>query len=142
MGMGGGGKRGQVQSEINVTPLIDVCLVLLIIFMVVTPMLQKGAAVTLPQTESPEKKAEKPGQVLVSIDRDKKVFIDTDWFPEDKFMAAMKERQERTPGIEILLKGDRSLEYGDVLKLMRSLNEAGIGNVALITEKTQRKAGI
>ncbi len=141
MGMGGGGKRGSVQSEINVTPLIDVCLVLLIIFMVVTPMLQKGAAVTLPQTESPEKKPERPGQVLVSIDKDKKIFIETDWFPDERFKDAIKERQERNAGIEILLKGDRTLNYGDVLKVMKACNEANINSVALITEKSQKKAG-
>lgn len=140
MGMGGGGKRGEVQSEINVTPLIDVCLVLLIIFMVVTPMLQKGAAVTLPQTESPDKQPETPNQVLVSVDKDKKLFIETDWFPDDKFEAALIERKQRNPSIEILLKGDRTLVYGDVLKVMKACNEAGINNVALVTEKLQRKA--
>ena len=142
MGMGGGGKKGQVQSDINVTPLIDVCLVLLIIFMVVTPMLQKGMAVTLPQTDMPDKKADSDSQVMISIDKDKNIFIKTDLIPEDKFVAAVREQQERFPGLEILLKGDRSLSYGDILKIMKTCNEAGITNVALVTEKTQKAAGI
>ncbi len=67
MGMGGGGGRDKLQSDINVTPLVDVCLVLLIIFMVVTPMLQKGVDVQLPTTDNPDKKPENANQTLISV---------------------------------------------------------------------------
>ena len=65
MGMGGGGGRDKIQSDINVTPLVDVCLVLLIIFMVVTPLLQNGVSVQLPQTDNPDKKPEGDKQKLI-----------------------------------------------------------------------------
>ena len=67
MGMGGSGGRGQIQSDINVTPLVDVCLVLLIIFMVVTPLLQKGISVQLPSTDNPAKKPENDKQKSISV---------------------------------------------------------------------------
>jgi biopolymer transport protein ExbD len=139
MGMSSGGQRGKVHADINVTPLIDVCLVMLIIFMVVTPMLQKGAPVALPQTDNPDKKAEQPNQVLISVDRDKNLWIDTDRYPEDAFKAEMKDRKERNAGLEVLLKGDRTLTYGDVLKLMRICNEVEITGVSLVTEKIKKK---
>ena len=66
MGMGGGGGRDKLQSDINVTPLVDVCLVLLIIFMVVTPMLQKGVSVQIPQADNPDKKPESSKQKMIS----------------------------------------------------------------------------
>src|SRR5438034_9987883 len=67
MSMGGGGGRDKLQSDINVTPLVDVCLVLLIIFMVVTPLLQKGIAVQLPTTDNPDKQPENASQKLLTI---------------------------------------------------------------------------
>ena len=81
MGMEQYGGRQSMKSDINVTPLVDVCLVLLIIFMVVTPMLQKGKAVTLPQTDRPDKKPESDKELIVSVQSDKTIFIDTKWFP-------------------------------------------------------------
>ena len=95
MGMDSFGGRQDMKSDINVTPLVDVCLVLLIIFMVVTPMLQKGKAVMLPQTERPDKKPESDKELLISVQADKTIFIDTKWFPDKEFAAKMKELGER-----------------------------------------------
>ncbi len=135
MGMEDFGGRQDVKSEINVTPLVDVCLVLLIIFMVVTPMLQKGRPVLLPQTDNPGKKPESQNEVLVSVQADKAVFIDTKWFPDKEFLAKMKELGERASSKDILIKADSRLSYGDVRNVMKMVKEGGFEKVALITEK-------
>ena len=135
MGMESFGGRQDVKSEINVTPLVDVCLVLLIIFMVVTPMLQKGRPVLLPQTDNPGKKPESQNEVLVSVQADKTIFIDTKWFPDKEFLVKMKELGERASSKDLLIKADSRLSYGDVRNVMKMVKEGGFEKVALITEK-------
>jgi biopolymer transport protein TolR len=139
MGMESYGGRQDVKSEINVTPLVDVCLVLLIIFMVVTPMLQKGRPVLLPQTDNPGKKPESQNEVLISVQADKTIFIDTKWFPDKEFLAKMKELGERAASKEILIKADSRLSYGDVRNVMKMIKDGGFEKVALITEKKGEK---
>ena len=102
MGMDQYGGREDMRSDINVTPLVDVCLVLLIIFMVVTPMLQKGKPVMLPQTDRPEKKPESKNELLISVQVDKTIFVDTKWFPDKDFAAKMKELGERNANKDVI----------------------------------------
>ncbi len=135
MGMDSFGGREDMKSDINVTPLVDVCLVLLIIFMVVTPMLQKGKPVMLPQTERPDKKPESTKELLVSIQSDKTIFIDTKWYPDKDFAAKMKELGERSSDKDVLIKADQRLTYGDVKNVMRMVKDGGFERVGLITEK-------
>jgi biopolymer transport protein TolR len=135
MGMDSFGGRQDMKSDINVTPLVDVCLVLLIIFMVVTPMLQKGKPVMLPQTERPDKKPESDKELLISIQSDKTIFIDTKWFPDKDFAAKMKEIGERSANKDVLVKADQRLTYGDVKNVMRMIKDGGFERVGLITEK-------
>jgi len=135
MGMDSFGGRQDMKSDINVTPLVDVCLVLLIIFMVVTPMLQKGKPVMLPQTERPDKKPESDKELLISIQSDKTIFIDTKWFPDKDFAAKMKEIGERSANKDVLVKADQRLNYGDVKNVMRMIKDGGFERVGLITEK-------
>jgi biopolymer transport protein TolR len=135
MGMDSFGGRQSMKSDINVTPLVDVCLVLLIIFMVVTPMLQKGKPVMLPQTERPDKKPESDKELLISIQADKTIFIDTKWFPDKEFAAKMKEIGERSANKDVLVKADQRLTYGDVKNVMRMIKDGGFERVGLITEK-------
>ena len=139
MGMGGGGGSGEVKSEINVTPLVDVCLVLLIIFMVVTPMLQKGVDVMLPKGDSPAKKPDNPNQVMLAMRINKLMFYDTKWLPEPDMRNALKEMFQRSPGKEIILKADSRLDYGDVKKMMKLIKECGYQNIGLIAERTQKQ---
>jgi biopolymer transport protein ExbD len=129
------GGRQDMKSDINVTPLVDVCLVLLIIFMVVTPMLQKGKPVMLPQTERPDKKPESDKELLISIQSDKTIFIDTKWYPDKDFAAKMKEIGERSSNKDVLVKADQRLNYGDVKNVMRMIKDGGFERVGLITEK-------
>ena len=124
-----------VTSDINITPLVDVCLVLLIIFMVVTPMLQKGVPVVLPIADNPDKKPDNPNETIVSIKSDSTIYIEQNWVPKNEFITKMKELKDRYPGREILIKGDARLRYKDVKKVMDMINEAGFENVGLISEK-------
>jgi biopolymer transport protein TolR len=124
-----------VKSDINVTPLVDVVLVLLIIFMVVTPMLQKGVNVMLPLTTNPDKKPDSENQLIVSVKSDSTIYIDTNWVPKTEFVNQMKEMYQRSPGKEIMIKGDSRLRYKDIKKVMDMINEAGYENVGLITER-------
>jgi biopolymer transport protein TolR len=127
-----------VRSDINVTPLVDVCLVLLIIFMVVTPMLQKGVNVALPETNQPEKVPENEKQLTVSVKSDGSVYVSQSFVPEPGLPAAFKTVHDGNPDREIILKGDARLAYKDVRKVMKLINEAGFTRVGLITEKKKK----
>jgi biopolymer transport protein TolR len=131
----GSAETPEIKSEINVTPLVDVVLVLLIIFMVVTPMLQKGVNVMLPLTTNPDKKPDSENQLIVSVKSDSTIHIDTNWVPKNDFVNQMKEMYQRSPGKEIMIKGDSRLRYKDIKKVMDMINEAGYENVGLITER-------
>jgi biopolymer transport protein ExbD len=127
---------GSVQSDINVTPLVDVCLVLLIIFMVVTPLLQSGIPVLLPETNKPEKYPEGQKQVKVAIQEDGKIFIGQDWVPtRAELTKRMEDMLAADPQKEVVIKADRRLKYRDVREVMKALNDAGFTKVGLITTK-------
>ena len=130
-------KPAAVNSDINVTPLVDVCLVLLIIFMVITPLLQKGVDVALPSTGIPDKIPETEKQLVVAIKMDGSIFIGPDWVPKNQVQAKLKTIKTESPQKEIVVKGDKRLKYKDVRELMRMLNDAGFTNVGLITMKKE-----
>jgi biopolymer transport protein ExbD len=137
MGMGGGGGRGQVTSEINVTPMADVMLVLLIIFMVVTPMLQKGAPVEMAKSKNPipMTEADKEDSVLIAVARDGKYYLNQDRVSIDdlttKVTDLVADRLDKT----IFVKGDFRAKYGDVVKVVDNLRAAGVDKIGLLTEK-------
>jgi len=126
-----------VKSDINVTPLVDVCLVMLIIFMVVTPMLQKGVDVMLPQTNQPEKMPEGQKQLTISIKQDGQVFVNQNWVPDQNLEAELAKIHNQTPDKDVVIKGDRRLKYKQVRKLMQQVNEAGFSRVGVVAEKYQ-----
>ncbi len=127
---------GDVKSDINVTPLVDVCLVLLIIFMVVTPLLQSGVPVLLPETSNPDKYPEGQKQVKVAIQEDGKMFIGQDWIPtRAELIRRMDDMLKADPQKEVVIKADRRLKYKDVREVMKALNDAGFSKVGLITTK-------
>jgi biopolymer transport protein TolR len=144
MSMGGGGGRDKLQSDINVTPLVDVCLVLLIIFMVVTPMLQKGVSVQIPQAENPDKKPESSKQKMISVS-----YANPPGYHMDKptpmskaeFQNALDELYQRNPTAELVIKADQRLKYGDVKEVFKMTKDAGFQDVGLIAEKKQKGVG-
>src|SRR5438874_4055611 len=121
-----------LNSDINVTPLVDVCLVLLIIFMVVTPMLQKGVPVNLPVTEDPEKTPDTDKQLQISVKSDGSVYLGPTVVRKEQVESELKTIHERTPDREIAVKGDKKVKYGDVLDILRACREVGFNNVGLI----------
>ena len=140
MSMGGGNTRDKLQSDINVTPLVDVCLVLLIIFMVVTPLLQKGIAVQLPTTDNPDKKPENSSQKLVTVAwaTPPVYYLEAKALSKDDLQKQLEELYQRNPSAEIIIKADQRLKYVDVKEVMKIAKESGFQNVGLIADKKQK----
>ena len=123
-----------LNSDINVTPLVDVCLVLLIIFMVVTPMLQKGVPVNLPVTSDPDKTPDTDKQLQISVKADGSVYLGPNVVRKDEVKTALDEIHARTPDREIAVKGDRLVKYGDVLDVLKACRDVGFNDVGLIAQ--------
>src|SRR3954463_8883446 len=126
--------KAAMNSDINVTPLVDVCLVLLIIFMVVTPMLQKGVPVNLPVTEDPEKTPDTEKQLIISVKADGSVYLGSTVVMKQQVQSELDTIHQRTPDREIAVKGDRMVKYGAVLDVMKACREVGFNNVGLISQ--------
>jgi biopolymer transport protein TolR len=131
--------RGQVRAEINVTPLVDVVLVLLIIFMVVTPMIARGVDVKLPVTTHHSKKTDDNRDIVVSIALsgavDGAVYVGADLVPLDRLGVTIQEEKRRYPDKAIFLKADERLEYGQARRVMDAIHGAGIEDVQLGTDE-------
>jgi biopolymer transport protein TolR len=144
-GASGGGRGGRhrrrraaVMAEINVTPMVDVMLVLLIIFMVAAPLLTVGVPIDLPQTQAKTLDIDKEPLTL-SVKTDGKVFLNETEIPMDDLVAKLKAITEARAGLEerIFVRGDRKIDYGTVMKVMGRLSAAGFKRVALVTEVEQ-----
>ncbi len=139
MGMAGGPSKG-IKSDINVTPLVDVVLVLLIIFMVITPMLQRGKNVKLPTAMKVDDHKENPTDpIIISITADKGLYIETDKFDDEGFTAELQKKLIADPSKRLLLKGDQSLTFDDVRKVMNLARKAGAKAIALGVEEEKGK---
>lgn len=132
-----GAGENAVRSEINVTPLVDVCLVLLIIFMVVTPLLQEGVDVQLPETRGPERLPEGEQQIDLAIKADGSVFVGQSWVPADRLPQALADLRAQRPDGRVVIKADGRLEYRQVRDLMRRVNEAGFSGVGIETRREE-----
>jgi biopolymer transport protein TolR len=133
----GGGSPDEVKGDINVTPLVDVCLVLLIIFMVVTPMLQQGVDVLLPQGPHAEKKPGREGDLIISIKPDGTVFIGQDWIPDRDLSKYLKAEHQKDPSRAVMLKADKRINFGKVRIVMKAANDAEFSQVAILTENQE-----
>jgi len=130
-----------VNSNINVTPMVDVMLVLLIIFMVITPMLQKGVSVDMAKVNNPipMPDADKEDALLVSIMRDGKIYFGTDVVTADSLTDKVKDRLANRIDKRVFIKSDARTKYGSVVDVVDNVRAAGVDDVGLLTE--QRKQG-
>jgi biopolymer transport protein ExbD len=130
-----------VNSDINVTPMVDVMLVLLIIFMVITPMLQKGVSVDLAKTDSPVKmpEADKEDALIVAIMRDGKIYFNSDAVTAEALTDKVKDRLANSSDKRIFIKADAGARYGDVVAVVDDVRSAGVDQLGLLTE--ERKPG-
>ena len=130
----------KVNSNINVTPMVDVMLVLLIIFMVITPMLQKGVSVDMARVNSPTPMpdADKEDSLLVAVMRDGQIFFGTDRIKAEDLTAKVKDRLANKVDKRIFIKADARAKYGNVVDVVDNVRAAGVDDVGLLTEQTNR----
>ncbi len=141
MSMDVGGAKGGVKSDINVTPLVDVMLVLLIIMMLVAPMLQKGVDVKLPQAANTADKPETQGQTVVGIQANKAVFLNSVPVRQADLGSRVADLMESATEKVVLIKADEDVDYGTVMETMDNLRAAGIEDMGLITDPKARTMG-
>jgi biopolymer transport protein ExbD/biopolymer transport protein TolR len=129
-----------VKSDINVTPLVDVVLVLLIIFMVITPMLQRGKPVVLPDAKNVSALKQGGDPVLISVTADGRVWIDKEEVPELKDLPErLRIEMETHPGAPIMVKGDRELNYKRIRELVLELSKSQLQGVSLAASQLKEK---
>jgi biopolymer transport protein ExbD len=135
-----GGASGGIKSEINVTPLVDVMLVLLIIMMIVAPLLQQGVAVTLPRATNSVEKPETQGQTVVTIAANKQIYVNAVEVQGSNLQRRINEILEDQTDKIVIIKADEDVEYSAVMDTMDELRAAGIEDMGLITERRQGQA--
>jgi biopolymer transport protein ExbD len=138
MQIGGG---GGVKSEINVTPLVDVMLVLLIIMMIVAPLLQQGVPVTLPLATNSVEKPETQDQTVVTIAANKQVYVNAVEVQGSNLRRRVEEILETKTDKIVIIKADEDVEYSAVMDTMDELRASGIEDMGLITERRNRLQG-
>jgi biopolymer transport protein ExbD len=128
--------RPRVSATINITPLVDVCLVLLIIFMVVTPMLHGSAEIALPETPRPPVLAEAENQLTITLERDHGgVKIDRVWTSWQDLPLRLRQAQAAGPDRKVVIKADGRVKYRTVLTILRQLSTAGFRGAGLAVRR-------
>ena len=138
MSMDLGGAKGGVKSDINVTPMVDVMLVLLIIMMLIAPMLQQGVDVRLPQAANSVDKPETSGQTVLSITADRRFYVNSVQVAESEMLNRIQGALEETRERIVLIKGDEDAPYGSIMTVMDELRRVGIEDVGLIVDRRLR----
>jgi biopolymer transport protein TolR len=138
MSMSSGGPQGGLKADINVTPLVDVMLVLLIIMMLVAPMLQKGVDVRLPQAANTTDKPETQGQTVVGIQANKTIFLNSVPIRAADLGSRVADLMTTQTEKIVLIKADEDVDYGTVMETMDNLRAAGIEDMGLITDPKAR----
>jgi biopolymer transport protein TolR len=139
MSMAKRNEGAKVNSDINVTPMVDVMLVLLIIFMVITPMLQKGVSVDLAKVNNPEQMpdADKEDALIVAIMRDGKIYFGNDRIEPDQLTSKVKDRIANKTDKRVYIRADARAKFGSVVEVVDNVRAAGVDDLGLLTE--QRK---
>ncbi len=137
---GTGSRNGRYLGEINVVPLVDVVLVLLIIFMIAAPMMVQGLSVKLPETEAgPLRSGE--DVTMVTISREGKIYIDESPVDLDKVGTALKQVAQTRPGGRVYLRGDQDVPYGIVVQVLAETRKSGVANLGIVTEPFRSTPG-
>jgi biopolymer transport protein TolR len=136
----GGGERGEIMAGINVTPLVDVMLVLLIIMMLVAPMLQQGVSVRLPTAENTVDKPETQEQTVLAVAANGSLYLNARPVQEQELTTRINEILETRKEKIVLIKADEDAQYGAVMSAMDQLRQAGIEDIGLITERKRSAA--
>ena len=128
-------------SDINVTPMVDVMLVLLIIFMVITPMLQHGVSVDMARVQNTRtmQDAEKEDAIVLAVTRDGKVFLGSSSIAMDEITTKVKDRIANLLDKTVYIKSDARAKYGDVTKVVDNVRAAGVDQLGLLTERVERR---
>jgi biopolymer transport protein TolR len=124
-------------AEINVIPLVDVVLVLLVIFMVTAPMLYRGMDITLPTSSSNNIKPE--ARVVLTIERDQKVFVDKDSVPVGLLESKLRSLKQGNAEVSVYLRADKDVPYGTVIQVMDGVKRSGIEKLGMVTDPATRE---
>jgi biopolymer transport protein TolR len=141
MAMDLGGAKGGVKSDINVTPLVDVMLVLLIIMMLITPMLNQGVAMRLPQASNTQDKPTTQDNTTVAVGKDGSMYVNSKQVTEADMAAKVTEALESKKEKVVFIKADEEALYSSVMTAMDQLHQAGVEDIALITERRHTSGG-
>jgi biopolymer transport protein TolR len=129
------GEPAKLQAAINITPLVDVVLVLLIIFMVMAPQMRKGPDVKLPDTAKPTEQGDERGRILVSVDDAGRLWIDDQAVAIEQFGEALRTAVGTEPNPKIVIRGDAKLNFREVRRAMLAIEQAGFRGVGLIAKR-------
>lgn len=136
-----GGDRDRLMSDINVTPFVDVMLVLLIIFMATAPMMIQGVNVSLPEATAKPIVTEKD-HLLITLDKKGKLYINNYKIAPELLQNKLRKIMEGHPGQEVFLRADKDVSYGAVVKIMSEIKDAGVEKLGMVTEPAENKVSV
>jgi biopolymer transport protein ExbD len=139
MSMAVGGGSDNTIADINVTPMVDIMLVLLIIFMVVTPMLQKGVSVDLAKTKNPRemREADRDDAVVVAVTRDGKIYLNADQLAKEQLGPRIQDILASKVDKTVYVKSDRRAKYGEVVDVVDVVRAGGVDTLGLLTSRVE-----
>jgi len=128
------GQRGKLASQINVTPLVDVMLVLLIIFMVTAPIIQQGVEVSIPKVKAAALKS-KEEEFVISITRDGETYLNDRKLDPGELTDKLQAISQTRPDLQVFIRADEQVAYGEVIRTMAAIKAAGVDNVGMVTQE-------
>lgn len=135
MAISSGGDSDEVLSEINITPMVDVMLVLLVVFIITAPLMTNAIKVNLPDTETTVQIEEPKKPVVLSIDDQGRIYLDKDEYSLEIIESELASRKAQDPEIRLNLNADEAVPYGTVAKVMVLIEKAGISRLSFVTER-------
>ena len=131
------GQKRSFMAEMNVVPLVDVVLVLLIIFMVTAPLLYRGIDIDLPQSATNTIRPEE--RVVITVERDRQVYVDKVRVSADRVEPVLGQMKQRNPAITVYLRADREVPYGLIIQVMDAIKRVGIDKLGMVTEPIKER---